>query len=92
MAGIWGGPEEWVRLRDTDAFGAENIIQDGNLNIGRKKMIEILDMKLNVTITKTSTGKHDYIQIMSDDMTAINIVLIAGEIDVKDHRPKKKDS
>ena len=54
-------------------------------------MIEIIDMKLNVTITKTSTGKYDYIQIMSDDMTAINIVLIAGKIDVKDHRPKEKD-
>lgn len=55
------------------------------------RMIEIIDMKLNVTITKTSTGKYDYIQIMSDDMTAINIVLIAGKIDVKDHRPKEKD-
>ena len=53
-------------------------------------MIEIIDMKLNVTITKTSTGEYDYIQIMSDDMTAINIVLIAGKIDVKDHRPEEK--
>jgi len=54
-------------------------------------MIEILDMILKVTITKTSTGKYDYIQIMSDDQTAVNIVLIAGKIEVKDHRPKEKE-
>jgi len=43
-------------------------------------------MKLDVTITKTSKGDSDYIQIMSDDQIAINIVLIAEEINVVDHR------
>ena len=47
-------------------------------------------IKLNVTITKTSTGMADYIQVMSDDQVSINIVLIAEEIKVKDHRPKEK--
>lgn len=46
-------------------------------------------MKLNVSITKTSDGKLDYIQIMSDDMIAINVVLVAEEIKVEDHREKK---
>ena len=43
-------------------------------------------MKLNVTITKTSTGMADYIQIMSDDQVSVNIVLVAEKIEVKDHR------
>jgi len=50
--------------------------------------------KLNVTITKTSSGMADYIQIMSDDQVSVNIVLVAEEIEVEDHRPseiKKKD-
>ncbi len=51
-----------------------------------------MEAKLNVTITKTSTGTADYIQIMSDDQIAVNIVLIAKKIDVKDHRSKEKDS
>lgn len=45
-------------------------------------------MKLNVTITKTSIGTSDYIQIMSDDTVSVNIVLIAEEIEVIDHRPR----
>ena len=48
-------------------------------------------MKLNVTITKTSIGTNDYIQIMSEDQLSINIVLIAEEIKVKDHRENKED-
>ena len=50
-------------------------------------------MILNVTITKTSTGMADYIQIMSDDQISVNIVLIAEKIEVADHRylqPKKE--
>ena len=48
-------------------------------------------MILNVTITKTSTGMADYIQIMSDDQVSVNIVLVAEKIEVKDHRkPKEK--
>lgn len=41
---------------------------------------------LNVTITKTQSGIGDYIQIMSEDQTSLNIVLIADEIQVSDHR------
>ena len=45
-------------------------------------------MKLNVTITKTSNGVMDYIQIMSDDTVSVNIVLVAEEIKVADHRSR----
>lgn len=45
-------------------------------------------MKLNVTVTKTSDGSREYIQIMSDDMITVNVVLVADEIEVKDARPK----
>ena len=43
-------------------------------------------MKINVTVTKTSMGDSDYIQIMSEDMVSVNIVLVAEEIQVVDHR------
>jgi len=52
-------------------------------------------MKLNVTISKTAMvsddreAKQKYMQIMSDDMVSINIVLIADEIEVADHTKKE---
>ena len=49
-------------------------------------------MKLNVTITKTSTKTADYIQIMSDDMVSVNIVLVAEKIEIEDHRKLSKES
>ena len=47
-------------------------------------------MKLTVTITKTSDGLRDYIQVMSDDMVSVNVVLVADEIRVEDHRGRSK--
>ena len=47
-------------------------------------------MKLRVTITKTSDGESDYIQVMSEDMLAVNVVLVAEEIEIRDSRPKPK--
>lgn len=47
-------------------------------------------MKLTVQITKTANGKQDYIQIMSEDYTSVNIVLIADQIEVKDDRTEEK--
>lgn len=48
-------------------------------------------MRLDVTITKTSTGQADYIQVMSEDQVSVNIVLISSKITVKDHRtPEEK--
>jgi hypothetical protein len=44
-------------------------------------------MKLTITIQKARDGR-DYIQIMSDDYTSINIVLIADEISISDVREK----
>ena len=43
-------------------------------------------MKLNVTITPTANGKGEYIQIMSDDMITVNVVLVAEKIKVEDFR------
>ena len=42
--------------------------------------------KLIVTITRTSDGSRVYMQIVSVDMVAVNIVLIADEIAVQDMR------
>lgn len=45
---------------------------------------------LKVTISKTADGSNDYMQIVSDDQFAMNIVLIAGKIEVADSRPTEK--
>jgi hypothetical protein len=50
----------------------------------------MIQPKLKVTITKTAQGDADYVQIMSGDMFATNIVLIAYEIEVDDMREKPK--
>lgn len=41
---------------------------------------------LTVTVSKTADGKSDYLQILSADQFALNIVLIADRIEVKDVR------
>ena len=46
-------------------------------------------MKYTVTITKTSDGSQEYMQVISADQFSTNIVLI-GEFTVKDSRPEKK--
>ena len=43
-------------------------------------------MKLNVTISKTSRGDQDYLQIMSEDMVSVNIVLVSEAIKIEDKR------
>lgn len=43
-------------------------------------------MKLKVTVTKTRDGVRDYVQVMSEDMVSVNVVLIADEIVVEDAR------
>lgn len=48
-------------------------------------------MKLEVTISKASNGKHDYMQIMSDDQFSVNIVLVVDEVKVNDHRQATKE-
>jgi hypothetical protein len=44
------------------------------------------EMKLTITVTPTADGKQEYVQIMSEDMFSINVVLIADEIEVRDSR------
>lgn len=45
-----------------------------------------MQRKLKVTVTKTADGLKDYVQIMSDDYTSVNVVMIADEIIVEDAR------
>lgn len=42
--------------------------------------------KLTVQISKTADGQFNYLQILSGDQFALNIVLIAQEIVVRDAR------
>lgn len=44
--------------------------------------------KVKVTVTKTADGKGDYVQIMSDDMLSLNVVVVAQEIVLKDERKR----
>lgn len=43
-------------------------------------------MKLNITVTRTADAQQDYLQIMSDDMVSVNVVLVAESIEVRDRR------
>lgn len=42
-------------------------------------------MKLRIEIQKARDGR-DYVQIMSEDQTSVNIVLVSEEITVEDKR------
>ena len=44
-------------------------------------------MTLNVTLSQTSRGDQDYLQVMDDDQVSVNVVLIADQITVRDVRP-----
>lgn len=44
---------------------------------------------LRITVTKTSDGARDYVQIMSADTISVNIVLVASLITVSDYRNSK---
>jgi len=46
----------------------------------------LTSLKLTITISKTSDGKRDYLQIMSDDAFSVNVVFVAEKIVVKDVR------
>lgn len=41
---------------------------------------------LNITITKTSDGKQEYLQVMHQDQVSINVVLVADKIVLTDVR------
>jgi len=50
---------------------------------------------LKVTISKTADGLRDYMQVVSADLLAVNVVLVADKIEVTDVRllspkPKRK--
>jgi hypothetical protein len=45
--------------------------------------------KLTVTVSKTADGKTDYLQVLSGDQFALNIVLIADKIEMRDARGER---
>ncbi len=53
------------------------------------ELVQVIN-KLKIQITKTATGDGEYVQIMSDDMTSVNVVLIANEIEIRDDRELTK--
>lgn len=42
---------------------------------------------LSIVISKTADGQFDYMQIVSADQFALNVVLISGKITIRDARP-----
>ena len=46
--------------------------------------------KLTITVTKTADGRYEYIQIASPAAMPVNIVLIADQVEIEDHRPASK--
>lgn len=50
-----------------------------------------IPLNLRVTVTKTSRGDSDYIQIMSEDSVTINVVFVAAKIIVEDTRPQLQE-
>lgn len=46
-------------------------------------------MKLSITISPTTDGVREYIQILSDDATTVNVVLVVDKIDVHDVRARR---
>ena len=53
-------------------------------------MSEIVIPKLAIVISKARDGVNDYVQIMSSDFMSVNVVLVAGAIEVEDGRPASK--
>ena len=43
-----------------------------------------------MTISKTSTGDGDYIQVMADDMVSLNFTAVAESIEVTDFRKRQR--
>jgi len=48
-------------------------------------------MNINVTVSKTSDGLRDYVQLISDDAVTVNVVLVADRVSVRDSRPAERD-
>lgn len=46
-------------------------------------------MNLEITISKTSNGKLDYVQVLSDDQIQVNCVFVVEKVTIKDMRQKK---
>ena len=40
-----------------------------------------------IVLSQTSDGKKEYLQIMSEDMVSVNIVLVDDSFEIDDKRP-----
>ncbi len=47
---------------------------------------------LKLTLSKTRDGQHDYLQVVSADQFALNLVLVADKIEVDDRRGPTKET
>lgn len=55
----------------------------------KNKVVNISLPPLTITVSTTADGKHDYLQIVSEDQFSLNIVLIAQQITIRDARDGK---
>ena len=46
--------------------------------------------RLEVVVTKTTSGEQDFLQILSADLTTIHMTLIADKIVVRDDRGEEE--
>ena len=46
----------------------------------------MIQPKFTITVTKTANGEAEYVQIISADQFAVNVVLISDEIEIIDLR------
>ena len=58
--------------------------------IADAKGVVMTAQPLKVTLSKTSDGKHEFMQIISVDQVTLNIVLISPKIEIHDARPTGK--
>lgn len=42
--------------------------------------------EVTIQVSKTSDGARDYMQITTPDQVSVNIVLVAGQINIEDRR------
>jgi len=62
----------------------QGFYKNTKVDVNRAGMDELNE--LTITITKTSDGKSEYLQILSCAGIPVNIVLIANKITIEDHR------
>ena len=47
---------------------------------------------LTIQVSTTADGKNDYLQILSGDQFSLNVLLIAGHIEIQDRRKPEAEA